>query len=761
MLRYVQENSNGTPPPGIVRVYDLIRTGFLRRHKEHLLVMQYIEGRDLKREGRYSTGQMVHILIGVCDALAALHRLKLIHGDMKPENIMVDSAGKPTVVDFGFSCKVGSRAESIKGTREYIAPEQVDGGQLTEKTDVYNFGASMYFLFAGRHLPAFIPVPGDASHFIGLAQRGDAVAAHAQCVHPAGARRNRAAMRPQGRARPPLEHRGGSRGPDRSGQEVLRWLRNPKSRSRTRRSRKRAPIIAGFQLLKRVGSGGMGTVYRAKQLSVDRIVAVKILKPNLARDRKFLERFKEEAKAAAKLNHPNIVQAIDAGEAEGYFYFAMEFVDGETMHRLMLREGLIDEKKGVQIALDTAHALSHAHLHGIVHRDVKPGNIMISKEGLTKLCDLGLAQLREEEADNTGGRGPAVGTPYYISPEQAQGYKNVDCRSDIYSLGATLYRALAGRPAFDAPTRAEILEKHVHAPLPWPKDHNPALSDTICYIIAKMMMKKPEERYQTPDELAEDLERLKRGEPPKTATMDLGISPSKLTEKERAAVAMTAARIRRKREAIEQLKEVRAMIDHVAAEQAIAPHGRRPPAARQRQPRRDEARDLHEIRRHPAGRTPLLSGPAGIPPGRQARRQRLRVPGQARRARRAARNGLRARRRIHLRPAPGAAETGTAGLLHGHQPGDQPEVLRLHARHRRGRPELLGRARRARGRRRLSGGGHLLGRGVAPMPSGPASACPPRPSGRRPRAAPTAGRIRGETISTRCTATPANPASAT
>jgi serine/threonine-protein kinase len=167
VLRYVQESSNGVPPPGIVQVYDLIRTGFLRRHKEHLLVMQYIEGRDLKREGRYSTGQMVHILIGVCDALAALHRLKLIHGDMKPENIMVDPAGKPTVVDFGFSCKAGSRAESIKGTREYIAPEQVYGGHLTEKTDIYNLGASMYFLFSGRHLAPLIPVPGDTSHFIG------------------------------------------------------------------------------------------------------------------------------------------------------------------------------------------------------------------------------------------------------------------------------------------------------------------------------------------------------------------------------------------------------------------------------------------------------------------------------------------------------------------------------------------------------------------------------------------------------------------
>jgi serine/threonine protein kinase len=167
VLRGLQESANGAPPQGIVRVYDLIRSGFLRRHKEHLLVMQFIEGRDLKREGRYPTGQLVHMMIGVCDALAALHRRGFIHGDMKPENIVVDSAGKPTVVDFGFSCKVGSRAETIKGTREYMAPEQVDRRELTEKTDIYNFGASMYFLFAGRHVPAFIPLGGDPSHFIG------------------------------------------------------------------------------------------------------------------------------------------------------------------------------------------------------------------------------------------------------------------------------------------------------------------------------------------------------------------------------------------------------------------------------------------------------------------------------------------------------------------------------------------------------------------------------------------------------------------
>ena len=238
VLRSLQESANGTPPQGIVRVYDLIRTGFLRRHKEHLLVMQYIEGRDLKHEGRYPIGQMVHILIGVCDALAALHRRRLIHGDMKPENIVVDSTRQADAGGFRLQLQASARARrSIKGTREYMAPEQVDRGQLTEKTDIYNFGASMYFLFAGRHVPAFIPVAGDASHFIGSRSVDAPPLRTFNASIPSGARRNRAAMRPQGRTRPPLVHRGGSRGPGRSGQEVLRWLRRPDEPTRERASR--------------------------------------------------------------------------------------------------------------------------------------------------------------------------------------------------------------------------------------------------------------------------------------------------------------------------------------------------------------------------------------------------------------------------------------------------------------------------------------------------------------------------------------------
>jgi len=342
-------------------------------------------------------------------------------------------------------------------------------------------------------------------------------------------------------------------------------------RSKENGLEKRAPVIAGFRLLKRVGRGGMGTVYRARQLSVDRIVAVKILRPRLAQSRAFIKRFKEEAWAAAKLNHPNIVQAIDAGEKGGYYYFAMEFVDGETLHRLMLREGVIEEERALRIARDVARALAHAQQHNIVHRDIKPGNIMISSDGVTKLCDLGLAQYQPEDEGGTR-RGAAVGTPYYISPEQARGELDVDGRSDIYSLGATLYRAVVGRPAFNAPTPAEILSQHIKAPLPWPQDHNPELGENICYVIAKMMAKKPQERYQSADELGEDIDRVLLGEAPKSSVVQLEVPPARLSREERAAKALTTARIRRKKEAVQQFAEIREIIDRVAAEQSMPPH---------------------------------------------------------------------------------------------------------------------------------------------------------------------------------------------
>jgi serine/threonine-protein kinase len=155
------------PPEGIVKVFELRKSGRFRRRKERVLSMEYVNGVDLRKERRYPMGQMVHILTDVANALAGLHARGMIHADLKPENIVVEPSGKPTIVDFGFSCPVGSRAMSIRGTRDYIAPEQLDMGHLNEKTDIYNLGATMYFLFVGRHVPAMLATPGDSKLFIG------------------------------------------------------------------------------------------------------------------------------------------------------------------------------------------------------------------------------------------------------------------------------------------------------------------------------------------------------------------------------------------------------------------------------------------------------------------------------------------------------------------------------------------------------------------------------------------------------------------
>ena len=166
VLRKLAAHPEGLPD-GVVEAYRLIRQGFLRRRKRYSLVMKYVDGVDLRREHRYPVGQLVEMMRQVAGILSVLHARGYIHGDLKPENMIASPTGHVTLVDFGFSCPSGSEPMSIRGTRDYMSPEQVDMGPLTEKTDIYNFGATMYFLFGGRHAPALIPQPGDNSHFIG------------------------------------------------------------------------------------------------------------------------------------------------------------------------------------------------------------------------------------------------------------------------------------------------------------------------------------------------------------------------------------------------------------------------------------------------------------------------------------------------------------------------------------------------------------------------------------------------------------------
>lgn len=277
---------------------------------------------------------------------------------------------------------------------------------------------------------------------------------------------------------------------------------------------RRAQEIPGYRVLDKLGSGAMAHVFKAKQLSLDRLVAIKVLPRQLSESAEYVERFYKEGKAAAKLNHPNIVQAIDVGEAGGFHYFVMEYVEGHTLHDELLAHKVFSEAEALRVIIQVARALEHAHRQGLIHRDVKPKNIMITKDGRVKLADMGLARVADDAQAAQKEAGRAFGTPYYISPEQIRGELDIDFRADIYSLGATLYHLVTGRVPFEGPSPQAVMMKHLKEPL-LPPDHiNTSLSAGLGEVVEVMMTKDREHRYVSTSDLLMDLEAIQAGHPP-------------------------------------------------------------------------------------------------------------------------------------------------------------------------------------------------------------------------------------------------------
>jgi serine/threonine protein kinase len=277
--------------------------------------------------------------------------------------------------------------------------------------------------------------------------------------------------------------------------------------------------IPGYQMLDRLGKGSMGVVFKARQVSVDRVVAIKILLSTLAQNKEFIKRFEREAMIAAKLSHNNVVNAIDAGQVDGHYYFVMEYVEGPTIKDYLDKNKTFEEKEALRITLAIAEALKHANHRGLIHRDIKPENVILTTQGDVKLADLGLARLTGDEKWGLSEAGMAIGTPYYISPEQVRGQTDIDIRADIYSLGATLYHMVTGKVPYGGETPNEVMRKHVDASVILvPPDHlNAKLSGGLGMVVETMMSKNREHRYQTPDDLILDLKCLQRGESPMIA----------------------------------------------------------------------------------------------------------------------------------------------------------------------------------------------------------------------------------------------------
>ncbi|HET7722481.1 MAG TPA: Stk1 family PASTA domain-containing Ser/Thr kinase, partial [Acidimicrobiales bacterium] len=265
-----------------------------------------------------------------------------------------------------------------------------------------------------------------------------------------------------------------------------------------------------YQIVRHLARGGMAEVYLARDLLLDRPVALKVLFPEFATDRSFVERFRREARSAANLNHPNIVSIYDWGEEEGTYFIVMEYVDGLTLRDVIRRQGPLLASRAAEIGADIAAALHFAHVGGVVHRDVKPGNVLITASQV-KVTDFGIARAGDP-AESLTQAGAVMGTATYFSPEQAQGHV-VDPRTDVYSLGVVLYEMVAGRPPFTGDNPVSIAYQHVREePVP-PSRHNPDVPPAFDAIIAKAMAKNRANRYSSAEELRADLIRFNLGQP--------------------------------------------------------------------------------------------------------------------------------------------------------------------------------------------------------------------------------------------------------
>jgi serine/threonine-protein kinase len=287
------------------------------------------------------------------------------------------------------------------------------------------------------------------------------------------------------------------------------------------------PRVLGnrYEITKAIARGGMARVYLARDRSLDRPVAVKELVPEFAADESFVERFRREAQAAANLTHPNIVGVYDWGTQDNTYFIIMEYVDGPVLSKVLRDEGPLHPRRAAELASEVAAALGFAHSRGVVHRDVKPGNVILTSSGQAKVTDFGIARAMSAPEENLTQAGSVMGTATYFSPEQAQGLQ-VDQRSDLYSLGVVLFEMVTGRTPFTGETPLAIAYKHVQDQPPAPSTLVSGLPAGLEAVIMKLLRKRPEDRYANAEDLRADLRRFLNGQ-------------ATLAEQERAAAVGT------------------------------------------------------------------------------------------------------------------------------------------------------------------------------------------------------------------------------
>jgi serine/threonine-protein kinase len=482
----------------VVRVFDLGVADRLR-----FITMEFVDGADLRslleNRGKFPPKEAIALMQQVCEGLQAAHAEDVIHRDLKPQNILVGRDLRARIVDFGLARSFEqtgiTRTGAVLGTPHYMAPEQALGKQSDARSDVFALGVVFFEV-----LTAELPFPDESlmeSFLARTRDRARPITSVDPTIPPWLARIVMRCLE-----RDPAQRY-------QSAQQVLDDLKTAgglRSASHASTSGVFAPgMILGSRYLIEVeaGEGGMGKVYRARDLDLDRTIALKIVRPELADQPQALSRLKHEISLASQISHKNVLRIHDLGEANGLRFVSMAWADGEDLSHLLHRYGSLPEERVLQLAVEICDGLAAAHDQGIIHRDLKPSNVLLDSAGHACIADFGLARL-VDTTQPLSRNGEVHGTPRYMSPEQAEG-KLVDSRTDIYSFGLILYEMVTGKIPFKDDSVFQTLALRVTEAPENPKLVSPALSDRLAAIILRCLERDPRKRYGNAQELLADL----------------------------------------------------------------------------------------------------------------------------------------------------------------------------------------------------------------------------------------------------------------